>query len=268
MRKQATQALIVATLALCAGGGCSQIQTVFHRPGDGAPARTPQVSNRSVTVVDEERNNLGVQTGSSRSSKLKLARVASYQPPELRTAPVQSKPRIAPQGQPIENNPAPSNSSVLAKNMNTNGAQRTDGANKTDQLDPRTADSGQRRYTAPGAAIRGLGQITSSAAAFALGAADNKTAASLSQSLVTNAQGTQGAAGLTAGSPSVGGVTTGNPGIQSGLLTGLAFANPNSNLFTPQVNRASGINGGRCTLVRAGLLEGNQACHSPKHRQR
>jgi hypothetical protein len=265
MRKQATQALIIATLALCAGGGCSQIQTVFHRPGDGAPTQSTQVSSRSVTTVDDGHGNLGERSGRSISGKLKMARVASYQPADVLPAPVQSKPNTARQRRNIETNPAPSGSAVTAKNIDTNGLKNTDDVGTTSQSDTRSADASKRRYTAPGAAIRGMGQLANSTAAFALGTADNNAAASLSQSLVTDAQGIQGAAGLTAPSPSTGGVLVSANSLISNNLPALGRAAPNT-IRDRQVNLASGPNGGLCALARAGLLQNNSACQTLRHK--
>ncbi len=262
MRKQASQAVLIATLALCASGGCSQIQTVFHKPGNCAPAQSTQVSSRSQTVVREEPRSLREQT--NRTGQVRVTKVASYQPAEVRTGSVRTESKPATAQQSTKNNPASSESKVPAKNIDTNGAQRTRPDN---QVDTKTADATKRPYTRPSAGIRSAGLMAGPVAAFALGSTENRSGADLSQSLITGAQGIQGAAGLTAPSPSVGGVTVGNTGIQAGLQTGLASANPNRNLFTPQVNRASGPNGALCDLARAGLLGNNRSCQNLRHRR-
>ncbi len=265
MRKQASQALIIAALALFAGGGCSQIQTVFHNPGDGAPAQTSQVSSRSVTVVDDDQTNIGGQTSRSNSGKMKLAKVASYQPEEVRTAPVQSKPNAAPQRQTNKTLPTPAESTASAKNMNTNGAERTDGINSIDQPDTRSADADQRRYTVPSAGVRSAGLLANSTAALALGTADNRSVASLSQSLVTSSQGVQSAAGLGAPAPTSGGVRRSITGGSAGPGFVFGGAGPNT-ILSRQVNLASGPSGGLCTLARAGLIGNNRACQTLRHK--
>ncbi|HNO77850.1 MAG TPA: hypothetical protein PKN33_07290 [Phycisphaerae bacterium] len=265
MRKQATKAILIAALALVASSGCSQIQTVFHDPDGGAPARSGQVSSRPATVVDNGSTRLGSGSDNSNTGQLKLARVASYQPAEVRTAPANTQPKIESQEQTATTNSAPNQSTAAAENINTNGAQRSNAVATDAQKNNQTAGAPKRAYTAPSAGIRSTGPLSASMAAFVLTTTENRTGATLSQSRLTNEQGTQSAAALGAPNATINGVRVSADRLLSNLQTAQGRAEQFT-VFTPQINRASGPNGGLCTLSRVGLLENNRACQSLRHR--
>ncbi len=266
MRKQATKAILIAALALVASSGCSQIQTVFHSPDDGAPARSAQVSSRPATVLDDGSTRLGGRNAKSNSGQLKLARVASYQPAEVRTAPATTQPKSEPQKQAAVTNPAPNQTTDSADNINTNGAQRSNAVASDAQKNKQTEGTPKRAYTAPGAGIRSAGPFSAAMAAFALTTTEDRSAATLSQSLLTNAQGVQSAAGLGAPNPTVNGVRASANGLVSNNQPALGSAGPNR-IFTRQVNLASGRGGALCQLQNAGFNVGGQAClNTQRHR--
>ncbi|MCA9253893.1 MAG: hypothetical protein KDA54_22425 [Phycisphaerales bacterium] len=262
MRKQATKAILIAALALVASSGCSQIQTVFHSPDGGAPARSGQVSSRPATVVDNGSTRLGSGSDKSNTGQLKLARVASYQPAEVRTAPANTQPKIESQTQTA----APNQSTAVADNISTNGAQRSNAVATDAQKNNQTAGKPKRTYTVPSAGIRSTGMLSGSVAALALATTENRSAATLSQSRLTNAQGVQSAAGLGAPNPTVNGVRASANSLVSNNQPALGSAGPDR-IFTRQVNLASGRGGALCQLQNAGFNVGGQAClRTQRHR--
>jgi len=125
---------------------------------------------------------------------------------------------------------------------------------------PATEPAGPTGYTAPGIPFRGLDLAISSAA---LGATADTLGAGkeASESIALSSDGVLGQTGLTAPPTMVADAVVGRPGLQRGPATGLGFASPVNNIFTPRVNPASGPNGRCAELARAGFFNGDRtAC--------
>jgi hypothetical protein len=113
-------------------------------------------------------------------------------------------------------------------------------------------------YTAPGGAFRRLDLAIGSAA---LGATADTLGAGkeASESIALSSEGVLGQTGLTAPPTMMADAVVGRPGLQRGPATGLGFASPVNNIFTPRVNPASGPNGRCAELARAGFFNGDRA---------
>lgn len=248
MKKYATTTAIIATLVMLTGSGCSQIQTVFRSPGTGAPASTPTATTRSDSSTDAQES---ARTTAPR------ARLASYQQPRAVT------PNTAPKNQqPSKKSTKTDPKGIRIDNVGTNGASLDD--SKDTQVD-KEKQVAKARFTVPSPGFRQLGTITA-AAAFAATTTGDQSARLASQSSVSVGGVPTGAAGLTAPSSTVGLVTASQSGLINSQLAGQGRAS-SSNIFNPQVNLASGINGACNVLVRAGFTNTHATCQTQRVRR-
>lgn len=113
-------------------------------------------------------------------------------------------------------------------------------------------------YTAPGLPYQQLAVAVTAAVVNVVEEA-SELGRELSESIAMSDMGTIGRLGLTAPPTQFAGRVTGRPGLQDGPATGLGFAQPDRNLFVPQLNALSGATGRCRDLAAAGFYGGSPA---------
>lgn len=122
--------------------------------------------------------------------------------------------------------------------------------------EPSVSTTSGATYTAPGAAYQQLA-IATAAAAVGIVPTAGGTGKEAAESLVFSPQGTSGRLGLVTTATSSSGSIVSSSGLGEGVAGRIGFAS-SSNIFTAQVNRATGPTGRCRELTNAGHFGGSR----------
>ncbi|NOS99630.1 MAG: hypothetical protein HOP29_03295 [Phycisphaerales bacterium] len=133
---------------------------------------------------------------------------------------------------------------------------------KRDTIAAETRPDGEKvvPYTAPGSRVQQLTLIALTVSAFGtsdVGGAGREVAES---SMMGFEPAAGGRPGLTAPTTTRSAIAGGRPGLQQGFASGLGFASPDRNIFTPIQNPLSGPTGRCGELATAGFFADRAAC--------